>query len=74
MVEVGAERFYLQVPPAFDSAELEYEPLPCIQIVSASSPGEVQSKPVPQLLMISDVTPGMMCLVPPTERPLGWPP
>jgi hypothetical protein len=73
-VEVGAERFCLQVPPAFDSTEHEYDPLPCIYIVSACSPGEVPSKPVPQLLMTSDVTPGMMCLVPLTERPLGWPP
>ncbi len=73
-VEIGAERFYLQVPPVFDSPEHDYDPLPCINIVSAGSPGEVAAKPTPQLLMTSDVSPGMMCLVPLTERPEGWPP
>lgn len=74
VVEVGAERFHLRVPPTFDCPEHDYDPLPCIHIVSADSPGEVATKPTPQLLMTSDVSPGMMCLVPITERPKGWPP
>lgn len=73
-VEVGAGRFHFQVPQAFDRPAHDYDPLPCMYIVSAESPGEEPTKPVPQLLMSSDVSPGMMCLVPLTERPKGWPP
>jgi hypothetical protein len=73
-VEVGTERFRLIVPPAFDVPEHDFDPLPCIYIVSAKSPGEAPSKPIPQLLMTSDVFPGMTCLVPLEERPEGWPP
>lgn len=73
-VEVGAERFHLMVPPAFGAPEHDFDPLPCVYIVSAECAGEVPSKAIPQLLMTSDVFPGMTCLVPLEERPKGWPP
>jgi hypothetical protein len=73
-VDILAERFQLLIPPLFDSARFDYDPLPCVCIVSATAPGETQTRTTPRLLMPSDVTPGMICLVPLIERPKGWPP
>jgi hypothetical protein len=73
-VEILAEQFHLIVPPLLDGPFFNYDPLPCVFIVSAESPGETRTRPTPQLLMPSDVTPGMICLVPLIERPKGWPP
>jgi hypothetical protein len=73
-MEILAERFRLIVPPLFDSTQFDYDPLPCVYIVSVESPGEAQTRPTPQLLMPSDFTPAITCLVPLIERPKGWPP